>query len=113
MASDILIVDDEADIREMVAGFLQDDGHRTRLARDSDEALKAVEERRPHLVILDIWLQGSRLDGLEVLNIIKKAHPDLRRLRLHREALQGRSPAAGDAARAGGLQAAAGGTLPA
>jgi two-component system, NtrC family, nitrogen regulation response regulator NtrX len=77
MASDILIVDDEADIREMVAGFLQDDGHRTRLARDSDEALKAVEERRPQLVILDIWLQGSRLDGLEVLNIIKKAHPDL------------------------------------
>ena len=47
MAADILIVDDEADIREMVAGFLQDDGHRTRLARDSDEALKAVEERRP------------------------------------------------------------------
>jgi len=77
MAADILIVDDEADIREMVAGFLQDDGHRTRLARDSDEALKAVEERRPQLVILDIWLQGSRLDGLEVLNIIKKTHPDL------------------------------------
>src|SRR6187431_158668 len=77
MAADILIVDDEADIREMVAGILQDDGHRTRLARDSDEALKAVEERRPQLVILDIWLQGSRLDGLEVLNIIKKAHPDL------------------------------------
>jgi two-component system nitrogen regulation response regulator NtrX len=77
MASDILIVDDEADIREMVGGFLQDDGHRTRLARDSDEALKAIEERRPQLVILDIWLQGSRLDGLEVLNIIKKTHPDL------------------------------------
>jgi two-component system nitrogen regulation response regulator NtrX len=77
MASDILIVDDEADIREMVAGFLQDDGHRTRLARDSDEALRAIEERRPQLVILDIWLQGSRLDGLEVLNITKKAHPGL------------------------------------
>jgi two-component system, NtrC family, nitrogen regulation response regulator NtrX len=77
MAADILIVDDEADIREHVAGLLQDEGHRTRLARDSDEALKAVEERRPQLVILDIWLQGSRLDGLEVLNIIKRAHPDL------------------------------------
>ncbi|MFZ1103777.1 MAG: sigma-54 dependent transcriptional regulator [Hyphomicrobiaceae bacterium] len=77
MASDILIVDDEADIREMVAGFLQDDGHRTRTARDSDEALRAIEERRPQLVILDIWLQGSRLDGLEVLNITKKTHPDL------------------------------------
>ena len=126
MASDILIVDDEADIREMVAGFLQDDGHRTRLARDSDEALKAIEERRPQLVILDIWLQGSRLDGLEVLNIAKKAHPgpagdhhfrprqhrdrrhrhQARRLRLHREAVQGRPPAAGDDAGAGGLQAA-------
>ncbi len=77
MASDILIVDDEADIRENIAGILDDEGHRTRLARDSDEALKAIEERRPHLVILDIWLQGSRLDGLEVLSIIKKAHPDL------------------------------------
>ena len=66
MASDILIVDDEADIRDLISGILQDEGHRTRLARDSDEALKAVEDRRPHLVILDIWLQGSRLDGLEV-----------------------------------------------
>jgi len=77
MASDILIVDDEADIRDLISGLLEDEGHRTRLARDSDEALKAIEERRPQLVILDIWLQGSRLDGLEVLNIIKKAHPDL------------------------------------
>jgi two-component system nitrogen regulation response regulator NtrX len=77
MASDILIVDDEADIRENIAGILEDEGHRTRLARDSDEALKAIEERRPHLVVLDIWLQGSRLDGLEVLNVIKRAHPDL------------------------------------
>jgi two-component system nitrogen regulation response regulator NtrX len=77
MASDILIVDDEADIRELVSGILEDEGHRTRLARDSDEALRAVEERRPHLVILDIWLQGSRLDGLEVLSIIKRTYPDL------------------------------------
>ena len=77
MAADILIVDDEADIRELVAGILQDEGHRTRLARDSDEAFKAIEERRPQLVILDIWLQGSRLDGLEVLSAIKTAHPDL------------------------------------
>jgi two-component system nitrogen regulation response regulator NtrX len=77
MASDILVVDDEADIRESVSGILEDEGHRCRLARDSDEALRAIEERRPHLVVLDIWLQGSRLDGLEVLNIIKKVHPDL------------------------------------
>jgi len=77
MAADILIVDDEADIRELVSGILEDEGHSTRLARDADEGLKSIEERRPHLVILDIWLQGSRLDGLEMLSAIKKAHPDL------------------------------------
>ena len=63
MASDILIVDDEADIRELVAGILQDEGHGARTARDSDDALAAVVARRPNLVFLDIWLQGSRLDG--------------------------------------------------
>ena len=77
MASDILVVDDEADIRELIAGILEDEGHGTRLAKDSDETLKAVEERRPSMVILDIWLQGSRLDGLDLLEEIKKAHPDL------------------------------------
>ena len=77
MAADILIVDDEADIRELVSGILEDEGHATRLARDADDGLKAIEERRPHLVILDIWLQGSRLDGLEMLSAIKKQHPDL------------------------------------
>lgn len=77
MAADILIVDDEADIRELVSGILEDEGHRTRLARDSDEALRIIEERRPQLVILDIWLQGSRLDGLEVLSVIKRTYPEL------------------------------------
>ena len=77
MAADILIVDDEADIRDVVSGILEDEGHRTRMARDSDEALRAIEERRPNLIILDIWLQGSRLDGLEVLSAVKRAHPDL------------------------------------
>ncbi len=77
MASDILIVDDEADIRELIAGILEDEGYEARIARDSDSALAAIEDRRPSLVILDIWLQGSRLDGLEVLNVIHEAHPDL------------------------------------
>jgi two-component system nitrogen regulation response regulator NtrX len=77
MASDILIVDDEADIRELVSGILEDEGYATRLAKDSDEALSAIEERRPSLVILDIWLQGSKLDGLEVLAKAKRQHPDL------------------------------------
>jgi len=77
MASDILIVDDEADIRELVAGILQDEGHGTRTARDSDEALGAVVARRPNLVFLDIWLQGSRLDGLQLLDGLKQEHPEL------------------------------------
>ncbi|GBF25469.1 nitrogen assimilation regulatory protein [bacterium MnTg02] len=77
MASDILIVDDEADIRELVSGILQDEGFDTRLAKDSNEAFSVTEERRPSLVILDIWLQGSPMDGLEVLSRLKQQHPDL------------------------------------
>ncbi len=77
MASDILIVDDEVDIRELISGLLEDEGHGTRLAKNSTEALSAIEERRPSLIILDIWLQGSELDGLELLDRIKKSHPDL------------------------------------
>ena len=77
MASDILIVDDEADIRELVAGILQDEGHGTRTARDSDDALAQIAARRPNLVFLDIWLQGSRLDGLQVLDALKKEHPEV------------------------------------
>jgi len=77
MASDILIVDDETDIRELVAGILQDEGYGTRTARDSDEAIGAVVARRPNLVFLDIWLQGSRLDGLQLLDIVKQDHPEL------------------------------------
>jgi two-component system nitrogen regulation response regulator NtrX len=77
MASDILIVDDEADIRELVAGILQDEGHGARTARDSDDALAAVVARRPNLVFLDIWLQGSRLDGLQLLDTLKLEHPEL------------------------------------
>jgi two-component system nitrogen regulation response regulator NtrX len=77
MASDILIVDDEADIRELVAGILQDEGYLTRTARDSDDALAAIAARRPNLVFLDIWLQGSRLDGLQVLDAIKRENPEV------------------------------------
>jgi two-component system nitrogen regulation response regulator NtrX len=77
MSTDILVVDDEADIRDLVAGILEDEGHGTRKAGSSDEALGAIQARRPHLVFLDIWLQGSRLDGLQVLDLIKAEHPDL------------------------------------
>src|SRR5947199_1065510 len=77
MASDILIVDDEADICELVAGLLQDEGYGTRTARDSDGALNEIKNRRPNLVFLDIWLQGSRLDGLQLLDSVKDMHPEV------------------------------------
>ncbi len=77
MSADILIVDDEVDIRELIAGILEDEGYEARMAHDSDSALETIEERRPSLIVLDIWLQGSRLDGLDLLNVIKERHPDL------------------------------------
>ena len=77
MASDILIVDDEADICELVSGLLQDEGYMTRTARDADSALTEIKNRRPNLLFLDIWLQGSRLDGLQLLDEVKKVHPEL------------------------------------
>lgn len=77
MASDILVVDDEEDIREIVSGILDDEGHETRVASDSDSALAAITDRVPRLVFLDIWLQGSRLDGLALLDEIKARYPEL------------------------------------
>ncbi len=77
MAADILIIDDEADIRELTAGILQDEGYETRLAHNSDAALSELNTRKPSLIILDIWLQGSKLDGLDLLLEIKKVHPTL------------------------------------
>ena len=77
MALDILIVDDERDIRELVAGVLSDEGYECRTAGDSSAALGAVDERRPSLVLLDVWLHGSPMDGLEVLDAIKQREPDL------------------------------------
>ncbi len=77
MAADILVIDDEADIRELTAGILQDEGFETRLAHNSDAALTEMNQRKPSLVILDIWLQGSKLDGLDLLLEIKKLYSEL------------------------------------
>ncbi len=77
MSADILIIDDEADIRDLVAGILEDEGHSARTAANADEALAAIGQRRPSLVFLDIWIQGSRLDGLQLLDVIKEQHHDL------------------------------------
>lgn len=77
MAYDILIVDDEPDIRVLTSGVLHDEGYETREAADSTTALAAVESRRPSLILLDIWLQGSEMDGLGILAAIKKNHPSI------------------------------------
>jgi len=77
MAHDILIVDDEADIRMLIAGILSDEGMKTREAANADQALAQARARRPTLIILDIWLQGSRLDGLQLLPEFQRDHPDV------------------------------------
>jgi two-component system nitrogen regulation response regulator NtrX len=77
MALEVLVVDDEADIRELVSGVLEDEGYAVRSAADSSGALDAIDDRRPSLVLLDVWLQGSKMDGLQLLEQIKKRDPTL------------------------------------
>ena len=77
MAADILVVDDEADIRELVAGILEDEGYAVRTAADSNGALAAFRARRPALLVQDIWMQGGGLDGLEMLDAVKEIDADL------------------------------------
>jgi DNA-binding NtrC family response regulator len=77
MARDILIVDDEADIRLMLSGILEDEGYATREATDGESALAALNDRLPNLVILDIWLEGSKIDGLQVLEQIQGNGPSV------------------------------------
>jgi len=77
MAFDILIVDDEDDIRDLIAGILEDEGYETRQAHDADSALNEIARRRPSLVFLDIWMQGSRLDGLQLLDVFQTQHPEM------------------------------------
>ena len=77
MANDILIVDDEADIRMLIGDILEDEGYESRQAANSTEALDAIRRRMPSLVILDIWLQNSELDGLGILSAIQRDHPGL------------------------------------
>ena len=72
MALEVLVVDDEADIRDLVSGVLEDEGYAVRTAADSNQKLDAIEDRRPSMVLLDVWLQGSKLDGLQLLQEIKQ-----------------------------------------
>ena len=75
MSQDILIVDDETDIRELIAGILNDEGHNTRTAAGGLKALELIKTRQPNLVVLDVWLGDSERDGLKILDIIKRDHP--------------------------------------
>jgi two-component system nitrogen regulation response regulator NtrX len=77
MASDVLVVDDEADIRELVGGILTDEGYAVRMANDSESALAAIRARKPALLILDIWMAGGGMDGLELLDLVKGLDADL------------------------------------
>lgn len=77
MAADILVVDDEADIRELVAGILSDEGYSVRVAANSEAALAAIQARKPNLLVLDIWMQGGGMDGLELLDLVKALDADL------------------------------------
>jgi len=77
MASDVLVVDDEADIRELVAGILADEGYAVRTATDSESALAAIKARKPALLVLDIWMAGGGMDGLELLDLVRELDPDL------------------------------------
>jgi two-component system, NtrC family, nitrogen regulation response regulator NtrX len=77
MALEVLVVDDEADIRELVSGVLEDEGYAVRTAADSSQTLDAIEERRPSMVLLDVWLQGSRMDGLQLLQEVKRRDPTI------------------------------------
>ncbi|WP_031236834.1 nitrogen assimilation response regulator NtrX [Asticcacaulis sp. AC460] len=74
---DILVVDDEADIRELIAGILEDEGYAVRTAADSNAALRAIKARKPSLCVLDIWMQGGGLDGIELLGVIHELDPDI------------------------------------
>jgi two-component system nitrogen regulation response regulator NtrX len=75
--SDILIVDDERDIRELISDILKDEGYSTRLAGNSDDAMAAINAEAPSLMILDIWLKDSRMDGIDILKAAKRDNPDV------------------------------------
>ena len=75
--SDILIVDDERDIRELISDILKDEGFTTRLAANSDDCMAEINTEPPALMILDIWLKDSRMDGIDILKTVKREHPEV------------------------------------
>jgi len=77
MSADILIVDDERDIRDLIGGILTDENYAPRLAHDSESAFAQIRQRQPSLILLDIWLQGSAMDGLEILSVLQEKYPEI------------------------------------
>jgi DNA-binding NtrC family response regulator len=77
MAADVLVVDDEADIRDLVSGLLEDEGYAVRTASNADRRWLAIRARKPTLLVLDIWMQGGGMDGLELLDLVKALDADL------------------------------------
>ena len=75
--TDILVVDDEPDIRTLIGDILEDEGHGVRMAWDSDSAFGEINRAAPDLIILDIWLKDSRLDGIDILKAVKREHPEV------------------------------------
>ena len=75
--SDILVVDDERDIRELICDILQDEGYATRMAGSSDECMAELNKAQPGLMILDIWLKDSNMDGIDILGHVKRDNPDV------------------------------------
>jgi len=75
--SDILITDDERDIRELISDILEDEGYTTRLAANSEQCMKAIADAPPALMVLDIWLKDSGMDGIDILKSVKRDHPDI------------------------------------
>jgi len=74
---DILITDDERDIRELISDILRDEGYATRLAGNSDQCMAEIAKESPSLMILDIWLKDSKMDGIDILKTVKREHPDI------------------------------------
>ena len=77
MADDILIVDDEADIRKILASVIEDEGYHSRQASNSTEALVAIQQKKPNLIVLDVWLRNSKLDGVEILEKVVDMYDDV------------------------------------
>ena len=73
----VLIIDDEKDICFLISEILKDENYNTSIALNSDEAISKFNEIKPDLVILDVWLSNSKLDGIEILKEFKSINSNI------------------------------------